>query len=172
MAPLSDYQKRSLFFKETVAELLIQSVSLLGERYDALVVDEGQDFSVDWWLALDELLSPSAVFHCFYDTNQAIFQDKWEPPFSGPIFGPLLVNCRNKGPIGEMARELGKVTQDSEYRSIDGIAPNVLRYKNGEDMQQQVNGLLQQWTGEGGLQPCRHRYPLSIQKRKTCTVGR
>lgn len=43
-------------------------------RYDAIVVDEGQDFPSHWWVAIDALLaSEHAFLHAFYDTNQSVY---------------------------------------------------------------------------------------------------
>ena len=43
-------------------------------RFDAIVVDEGQDFPSHWWVAIDGLLASEKSFlHAFYDTNQSIY---------------------------------------------------------------------------------------------------
>jgi len=166
----ADPAQLSAFFIEMVPELLMQAASISGEKFDALIVDEAQDFLSDWWLALDELLAPDATFHCFHDANQAIFQKGWEPPFSEPTFGPLKVNCRNTSPIGEMARMLGKVNQDQKYRAVEGVEPAVIRYKGGVDLRQQVVDLLQLWVDEGKVPP-KNVVILSPFKRERSLLG-
>ncbi len=54
---------------------LLEAVDAPGPRYDAIVVDEGQDFEDDWWLLLQLLLNdPDAgILYVFYDSNQAIY---------------------------------------------------------------------------------------------------
>lgn len=71
--------------------------------YDALVVDEGQDFGEYFWLALDALLGgpESGQLHVFHDTNQAVY-GRWMPPVPQPPF-PLTVNCRSTRQIHEAA---------------------------------------------------------------------
>lgn len=46
-------------------------------RYDAIIIDEAQDFRTHWWIAIDELLKDQNVsyLHAFFDTNQAIYGD-------------------------------------------------------------------------------------------------
>lgn len=63
-------------FTEASAERLLDVAGrVTGLRFDAIIVDEGQDFRSHWWVAVDALLvsaSPS-VLHVFYDSNQGIY---------------------------------------------------------------------------------------------------
>lgn len=46
-------------------------------RFDAIVVDEAQDFRTHWWIAVEELLRDpkQSWLHAFFDTNQSIYGD-------------------------------------------------------------------------------------------------
>lgn len=46
-------------------------------RFDAIVVDEAQDFRTHWWIAIEELLADpkKSSIHAYYDTNQNIYGD-------------------------------------------------------------------------------------------------
>lgn len=46
-------------------------------KYDAIIVDEGQDIRFSWWVALEDLLKvPKTSFlHVFFDTNQTVYGD-------------------------------------------------------------------------------------------------
>lgn len=46
-------------------------------RFDAIVVDEAQDFRTHWWIAVDELLRDpkQSWLHAYFDTNQSIYGD-------------------------------------------------------------------------------------------------
>ena len=60
-------------FREWVApELLLEHLERAGARWDAIVVDGGQDFLGDWWDALEACLAPGASFHVFYDEDQDV----------------------------------------------------------------------------------------------------
>jgi superfamily I DNA and RNA helicase len=63
--PLADYLAR-------FPELLWQAADCLGPQYDALIVDEGQDFEAEWWLPLQRLLldPDRSLMYVFYDDTQ------------------------------------------------------------------------------------------------------
>lgn len=74
------------------------------ETFDAVIVDEGQDFGSDFWLPLEMLLerSKDPVFMVFYDQNQAVYQRLEKCPIKEEPF-VLTRNCRNTHYIHEAA---------------------------------------------------------------------
>ncbi|RMH03812.1 MAG: hypothetical protein D6704_12110 [Nitrospirae bacterium] len=42
-------------------------------KWDTIIVDEGQDFHVDWWIAIDACLKESGRLRVFMDSNQRIY---------------------------------------------------------------------------------------------------
>jgi len=73
-------------------------------RYDAILVDEAQDFRPEYFLPLERLLADreTSRFYVFLDPNQRIYQCSTALPIPGP---PLVLtdNCRNTRPIHEAA---------------------------------------------------------------------
>jgi hypothetical protein len=65
-------------------------------RYDAIVVDEGQDFPPEFWLPIECLLrdSNASILYVFFDHNQMLYQPIRDLPVVEPPF-LLTVNCRN-----------------------------------------------------------------------------
>ena len=57
-------------------------------RYDALIVDEAQDFHPDWWVPLQLLLEDpdEGSLYVFYDDNQRIFAVPKEARISAEPF--------------------------------------------------------------------------------------
>lgn len=43
-------------------------------RWDTIIVDEGQDFRDDWWIALDACLLPDGRIRVFMDSNQRVYE--------------------------------------------------------------------------------------------------
>lgn len=87
----------STFWQEDCPELLMQAASVLPDlKYDAVVVDEGQDFLADWWFAIDELNKHGEQGHMyvFYDPAQTLFTPKEAIP-DMQFGGHLPTNCRN-----------------------------------------------------------------------------
>ncbi len=66
-------------------------------QYDAVIVDEGQDFTAQMWELVSHLLKPNGLFYVFYDPDQNIFRDKLSiPDFDGRCAKVrLMINCRN-----------------------------------------------------------------------------
>ena len=83
-------------------------------KFDAVIIDEGQDFSPEMWLSITELTKDetSKIF-IFSDTHQGLYSKKNNIPSLSPPF-MLSVNCRNTKQIHDLA-----------YKEYDGphIAP-------------------------------------------------
>lgn len=85
-------------FWETEAPDLLSSAldSLPDDRYDAVIIDEGQDFKEYWWIVIERLLRDPAESRLwvFYDPNQDLYG-------GGPVEtlglmpARLSFNCRN-----------------------------------------------------------------------------
>jgi hypothetical protein len=89
-------------------------------RFDAVIVDEAQDFAEEWWHpVLGALRDPeSGGLYLYSDANQRVFQRFGEPPV--PLV-PLVLdhNLRNTTQIGEV---------------INPLAPNRMRLLGGPGM--------------------------------------
>ncbi len=92
------------FFQEILPEHLLDALAIVPDRFDAIVVDEGQDFADGWWVTLEELLVDPAdgVLFVFYDDNQRIFGQRGSYPIPPPHF-TLTQNCRTTRGIHEVA---------------------------------------------------------------------
>lgn len=79
---------------------LALSNEVLEDKFDALVVDEAQDFSDDYWFSVEELLrdSDDGPFYIFIDENQALYRRHTNLPVKDEAFH-LTANCRNTAPI-------------------------------------------------------------------------
>jgi superfamily I DNA/RNA helicase len=79
---------------------LALSNELLEEKYDALIVDEAQGFSDDYWFAVEELLRhpDDGPLYIFIDENQALYRRHGNLPVKDEPFH-LTANCRNTAPI-------------------------------------------------------------------------
>lgn len=75
---------------------LASSTEILDEKFDAVVIDEGQDFKDEFWLSICMLFEKEeeAYFYIFYDDNQSLYQRSADFPIQDPPF-VLTVNCRN-----------------------------------------------------------------------------
>jgi hypothetical protein len=59
---------------------------IIKQTWDAIIIDEGQDFSDDEWLFVDELSKTCEYFWVFYDQRQAFWRDRALPHFLKEAF--------------------------------------------------------------------------------------
>jgi len=93
------------YFEKELPAGLLKALECLGEeRYDAIVVDEGQDFAEDWWTALQFALSDPdyGILYVFFDDNQRVYHQVGSLPQDLDIY-PLTKNLRNTVPIHRLA---------------------------------------------------------------------
>ncbi len=86
----------TVYYDEVLPNALLDAAAQLGTCYDAIVVDEGQDFLNAWWDILEMLLADriESILYIFYDDNQRLFVRDSRFPIAEPPF-PLTRNCRN-----------------------------------------------------------------------------
>lgn len=74
------------------------------KKFDAIIVDEGQDFLDQYWLSIELLFREEneRIYYIFYDPNQLLYQEKIDLPIQSTPYC-LDVNCRNTKYIHEGA---------------------------------------------------------------------
>jgi len=109
------------FFDRELPEALIRALGMRPDaRFDAIVVDEGQDFSqADWWVALQLALSDpdDSILYVFHDANQMLFSpDRGLPEGLTPF--DLAENLRNTKAIHALA------SRYYEGGDLDAVGPD------------------------------------------------
>ncbi len=84
------------WWQDRAPDVLVETTLSSGVSWDAIIIDEGQDFAPSWFEALRMILTDpdDGVFYVFYDPRQALLQPGWELPPDLESF-PLDWNCRN-----------------------------------------------------------------------------
>lgn len=126
---------------------LAEAASANGTSFDAIVVDEGQDFSADWWVALQMLLRDpdDGGFYVFADAQQAIYRQGWAPPFEGIEF-ELTTNCRNTIPIARLVA--GVFSSETDTLGADGPTPEFTVVNRTGEVKEAVRKLLHRLVNE------------------------
>lgn len=98
------------FWRDTANDLLFTALERLPERrWDAVLVDEAQDFAEPWWITVESLLADAkrSRLWLFHDPEQAIFAGPEAPTVPEEDLGltrfDLPWNCRNTRRIAEHA---------------------------------------------------------------------
>jgi hypothetical protein len=90
------YGDTDAFFRYELPDAMLHALESVSQRYDAILVDEAQDFDPVWWIGIEQLLRDPAesLFYLFYDDNQLIYGSGLDFPIRE---SPLLLceNCRN-----------------------------------------------------------------------------
>jgi ATP:corrinoid adenosyltransferase len=161
------------FWREDAPNLLLQALERLPEeRYDAVVVDEGQDFLEYWWLAVERLLRRPLddVLWVFFDPRQNIYGGSvWEA--LGLRTAPLAYNCRNTQRIARYAYGLVHAAPMLRPGTPEGVEVSVERCRGEREMLDAVRRALHRVVVEGRLSPDR-LVVLSPHSQKTSVVWR
>jgi superfamily I DNA/RNA helicase len=87
---------------------LVFHAEKIGQPFDTLIIDEGQDIKPHWLESLEHLLDPAGPQRVLMvaDPTQAIYDRDWAPP-SGMVTNHLEYNLRNARPIASFVKRLG-----------------------------------------------------------------
>ena len=126
------------FWTDVASEALMQACERLGpeHKFDALVVDEGQDFHELWWAGLESVFrdpDDKVCYYVFYDPNQNLYVERpYLPPELGEPY-ELPENCRNTVRIAEHCASLvGQATRSRDGAPV-GDEPEVVRVRTLAD---------------------------------------
>jgi len=136
-------QSAEKFFSESLLESTFASIDKLGPQYDAIVVDEGQDFQADWWLILDSLLRARErdVFYIFFDDNQLLYQPHFEIPLQVADVR-LTKNLRNTQRIHAFAKRFYASDVDTIAEGPEGRPIEFHSYETGRGLHQALRKVL------------------------------
>jgi hypothetical protein len=136
------------FYNFQIPEQFLAAVQQSADRYDAILVDEGQDFWDHWWEVVLQLLRDPQSGHLFiyFDPNQSIYGNEAGFPIEEePIVLPT--NCRSTRQIWEKCYAIRGVT-NPKLRGDEpvGSEPRVLYSSSSADeralLQQELTRLV------------------------------
>lgn len=164
-APLENRQR---FYDHSANELLLEALPRHTVRYDAVIVDEAQDFLTDWWLSLEELLADRerGVFYIFIDRGQDLFARGARLPFEQPRFA-LTTNCRNTRRIADLVQPYGCLAGRASAFAPEGVEPRFTQVAGEGEEREAVRRTLHGLVNEQGVRPerivilGRHRFEHS-----------
>jgi hypothetical protein len=142
------------FWNKTAPHLFEQALDFLPKRFDAVVVDEAQDFETSWWDGLELVNSEmtDGAMYVFYDQAQRIFwsEEQMMPSLGEPFL--LETNCRNTVAISNQCGEvIGK-----EIKVMAGTpAGEKLTFVQAlaaGDQRKAMEKQIKEWSA-GGLKP-------------------
>lgn len=144
------------YYNQFLPDLMLEAVESLGSQFDAIIVDEGQDFRDNWWLALNELLREpkTGVLYVFFDDNQNLYQGVTQLVNlidSSPFL--LVENCRNTQQIHRLVATFHQQGSRLKARGPLGAAPQWLPYATPEEMVRILRRTLHNLVNEEAVSP-------------------
>lgn len=142
------------FYDRQLPEALMTAAEKLGPRYDALIVDEGQDFADEWWVPLQMTLRDpdEGILYIFYDDNQKLYARSRQLPIHDEPF-ELSANCRTTRRIHQQVMRFyqGQIQPSSE--GPEGIPPEVILCEGKRPFVPDLQRVLDRLIGEEGVPP-------------------
>ncbi|MCB0017680.1 MAG: NERD domain-containing protein [Anaerolineales bacterium] len=120
---------------EQLPDLLAQACDTLGPQFDAIVVDEAQDFQESWWLPLQLLLSEpdEGTLYIFYDDNQNLYGGLQQIKNIASTYA-LTENCRNTQKIHETVAGFYRSENSLTARGPAGRPVEILSYSDDSEL--------------------------------------
>jgi len=141
------------FWNETAAEELL---FLLEEdptlRWDAVIIDEGQDFKALWWIAIEKLLRSQveSTLWVFHDPSQDLYGGASIQALGlSPI--TLSLNCRNTRNIAEKSYGFSGLSPRFREDTPDGVAVKEITCHGDHEIAEALRRELHRLINEEGL---------------------
>ena len=163
------------FWEEDVPDRLINAMEALGDedKFDAVIVDEGQDFRELWWASMDCLFRDprnKGCYYVFFDPKQKVFATSASLPSElGEPFN-LPVNCRNTVRIAEHCAELIGIEPMVRDGSPMGDEPEILQSGDFKSAFRVAAKKVNAWcqSGKGGLKPSQVAVLAPASQKEAC----
>ncbi|MQB35118.1 DUF2075 domain-containing protein [Agrobacterium rhizogenes] len=132
---------------------LAYAIDLFGPHYDAIVVDEAQDFGDEFWMPIELMLSDhdKALLYVFLDENQDIYGRSAAIPIASE---PMMLdrNCRNTSRIHAAAYRYYKGTT-IEAPAIAGVEVESIVASGIETQARAIAALVTRLIAEEKVKP-------------------
>ena len=171
--PITGDRQDSRFWEmELPARMAEAALSLDdGARFDAIIIDEAQDFADDWWTPLLNALrdEQASGLYAYSDENQRVFARFGRPPVA-MVALVLDHNLRNTRQIGESFVPLAPTSM--ELRGGDGPEVSFVPARVSEALEvadEQVEALLEEgWRPKDiALITMGARHPVQAERQQT-----
>ena len=171
--PITGDRQDSRFWEMELPARMAEAALRLddGARFDAIIIDEAQDFADDWWTPLLNSLRDEQVggLYAYSDENQRVFARFGRPPVA-MVALVLDHNLRNTRQIGESFVPLAPTSM--ELRGGDGPEVSFVPARVSEALEvadEQVEALLEEgWRPKDiALITMGARHPVQAERQQT-----
>lgn len=159
----------SVYYNETLSTAAFDYYTNVEEedKYDAIIVDEGQDFIEEWMICLLTMVKEDGHFYVFADDKQNIFKKNTDALHRFEISKHrLTINFRNSQKINEW---FAPFVKDSKLRSKlkGGLPVQTFKCKNTEEEKEIIKTEICKLVSQG-FSPNRITILSPYTKAKSC----
>jgi len=129
------------FFQKELPEKFMDLIAEQPIKFDAVIVDEGQDFREDYWFTINELVNDDGHYYIFYDPDQNIFKSELVLPELGTPF-ILNKNCRNTKKIFNELKALASMEIRINAEAPDGSDINKFEFADKSQLRNKLSQIL------------------------------
>lgn len=142
------------YFHRQLPDGLLAAARKITERFDAIVVDEGQDFLPGWWRPLEATLKDErrGILYVFYDDNQTLYNRELRfPPVDSQF--DLTENVRNVRRVHDLVAKFYRMDRKLTSRASPGPEPRITIYRTVPDLVSAVEKTLDRWAQDDKIGP-------------------
>ena len=144
------YEPTSEWYETEAPRILGEAVARNSTCYDAVLIDEAQDFAMEWLSVTQALIADDGLLYLFADSHQDLYRRGWAMP-EGLVELELTVNCRNTRPI---AQRVASIFDDRlNGKLVDGPEPRFVEVDRREQLAPYVVGLVESIVLEDKIKP-------------------
>jgi hypothetical protein len=129
-------------FDYLISEFIEVSCDAL-EKYDTIIIDEGQDFKESWIVALRHFSDKEGTFYIFYDPLQNLYSSETEFNDTYIKFGVPFLLLRNMRNTDEISRSslniLCQPLQNEYFNGIRGKEPEIIFVNDKYDLENKLS---------------------------------
>lgn len=151
--PAGPPDAKRAYFEHTLPLALLDAVAAGHVApWQAIVVDEAQDFHPDWWSILENLTTPNARWLVLADKEQDIFGRENAFHAGWPRF-QLTFNLRSSRALGRFVSAASGMTLDHLANAPEGLPPQIERQAPGKPTVERLDRLVAELLGREGFYP-------------------
>ncbi len=133
----------------TLPTLVVDNLDLIPHRFDALVVDEGQDIRENYWTGLELLLDDRAgqVIYIFSDGSQNLYHGKMNLSIEVSPYS-LTRNIRNTNQVFQAVKACCGIPETIKPSGVDGPRPRLYRCSDDAELHRHLQLIIERLCAE------------------------
>lgn len=167
--PQEDREAPQRFWKEDAPERMFLALDDVPDRrFDAVVVDEAQDFQASWWDPVEALLrEPDGPLYIFFDRKQNLYGSALQFPRTQVVYS-LNVNCRNTRKVAQSCGSILGMDIPASPFSPEGAKPQVHRVADPKTARETCGHLLNHLLVDERFPPSRIALLSPYTRARSC----